>query len=65
MLLSIAEKKTAKEAWEALKLMCMGVERVKAAKSQTLKTEFESLNMKDRDQIKDFCMKIYSIVTNI
>ena len=65
MLLSIAEKTTAKEAWEALKLMCMGAERVKEAKIQTLKAEFESLNMKDGDQIEDFCMKVNSIVTNI
>ena len=29
VLLTIAEKETAKEAWEAIKTMCMGVERVK------------------------------------
>lgn len=65
MLLSIAEKKTAKEAWEALKLMCMGADRVKLAKVQTLKTELESLNMKEGDQLEDFCMKVNGIVTNI
>lgn len=62
MLLSIAEKKTAKEAWD--KTLCMGVERVKAAKVQTLKTEFKSLNMKETDQLDDFCMKLNTIVTN-
>lgn len=65
MLLSLAEKKTAKEAWAAIKTLCMGAERVKAAKVQTLKAEFESLNMKDADQLEDFCMKLNGIVTNI
>lgn len=57
MLLSIADKSTAKEAWGAIKTMCMGAERVKMAKVQTLKAEFESLNMKDTDNLDDFCMK--------
>lgn len=65
VLLSIAEKKTAKEAWEAIKVMCMGAERVKTAKVQTLKAEFEALNMKDSDNLDDFCMKLNGIVTNI
>ncbi|XP_074326879.1 uncharacterized protein LOC141664824 [Apium graveolens] len=63
--LSIAEKETAKEAWEAIKTMCMGVERVKEAKVQTLKGEFESLIMKETDKIEDFCMKLSGIVINI
>lgn len=45
ILLSLAEKKTAKETWMAIKTMCLGAERVKQAKVQTLKAEFESLNM--------------------
>lgn len=46
MLLTIAEKKTSKEAWEAIKTMCMGADKVRKAKAQTLKSEFESLRMK-------------------
>ena len=65
MLLSLAEKKSAKEAWEAIQTLCVGVERVKAAKVQTLKTEFESLQMKDSDELEEFCMKLNGIVTNI
>ncbi|KAL8107468.1 hypothetical protein AgCh_024034 [Apium graveolens] len=47
ILLSIADKETAKEAWVSIKTMCQGAERVKMAKVQTLKSEFESLSMKD------------------
>ncbi|XP_063945046.1 uncharacterized protein LOC135151491 [Daucus carota subsp. sativus] len=65
ILLTIADKETAKEAWEAIKTMCMGVERVKEAKVQTLKGEFESLVMKESEKIDDFCMKLSGIVTNI
>ena len=65
ILLTIAEKETAKEAWEAIKTMCVGAERVQEAKVQTLKGEFESLTMKDTENIDDFCMKLCRIVTNI
>lgn len=65
VLLSIAEKKTAKEGWEAVKTMCLGADRVKAAKIQTLKAEFEFLTMKDTELIDDLCMRLNGIVTNI
>lgn len=64
MLLSIAEKSTAKEAWEALKTMCQGADRVKKAKVQTLRTEFESMNMKDSEQLDEFYMRLNGLVTN-
>ncbi|GJX96945.1 hypothetical protein Tco_0352743, partial [Tanacetum coccineum] len=65
LLLSLAEKQTAKYAWETLKTMFMGVDRVKIAKVQTLKAEFKSLNMKDTKIIDDFAMKVNNIVSNI
>lgn len=45
--------------------MSQGVEKVKAAKIQTLKSEFESLSMKDTEMLDDFCLKINGLVTNI
>lgn len=65
ILLSLADKDTAKEAWETIKTLCQGAERVKAAKIQTLKAEFEAMTMKDDETIDDFHMKVYGIVTNI
>lgn len=50
LLLTLAERKTAKDAWEAIKTVSLGAEKVKKAKAQTLKSEFESLNMKDSAQ---------------
>lgn len=65
MLLTIAEKKTSKEAWEAIKTMCLGADKVRKAKAQTLKSEFESLRMKETEQLDDFCMRLNGLVTNI
>lgn len=65
VLLSVADKETAKEAWEAIKTMCQGAEHVKKAKVQILKGEFESLCMKDGEQLDEFCLKLNGVVTNI
>lgn len=65
MLLYLAEKETAKEAWDAIRTMCLGADRVKKARIQTLKTEFESMSMKDTEQIDELCMKLNGLVTNI
>lgn len=65
MLLSIAEKKTAKEGWEAIKVMCQGADRVKKARVQTLKAEFETLRMNDGEQLDDFYMKLNGLVSTI
>ncbi|KAL8127880.1 hypothetical protein AgCh_014722 [Apium graveolens] len=65
MLLSIAEKKTAKEGWEAIKVMCQGADRLKKARVQTLKAEFETLRMNDGEQLDDFYMKLNGLVSTI
>lgn len=65
ILLSIADKETAKDAWDAVKVICQGADRVKKARVQTLKSEFESMSMKDSDSLDDFCLKISALVTNI
>lgn len=65
ILLSVAEKEVAKEVWEVVKTMCLGADRVKKARIQTLKAAFEFLNMKDTKLIDNFCMRSNHLVTNI
>lgn len=65
MLLSIAEKKTTHESWEAIRVMCQGADRVRKARVQTLKAEFESLRMDDSDKLDDFYMKFNGLVSTI
>lgn len=43
----------------------MGAERVRTAKVQTLKAEFEVLNMKESETVDAFSTKISNIVSNI
>lgn len=65
MLLSVADRKTAKETWEAIKTLCQGADKVKKARIQTLKTEFEALSMRESEPLDDFYMKLNGLVTNI
>ncbi|KAL8094192.1 hypothetical protein AgCh_035895 [Apium graveolens] len=56
ILLSITENKMAKEAWDAIKTMCLGADKVKKTKAQTLRAEFESMTVKETEQLDDFCL---------
>lgn len=50
LLMQVARKKTGKKVWESLKARFVGEERVKEARLQTLKSEFDALHMKRRSQ---------------
>ncbi|XP_074349180.1 uncharacterized protein LOC141688929 [Apium graveolens] len=64
-LLSLTEKKTAKEAWDAINVLCQGADRVKKARVQTLKAEFESLSMSNTEKLDDYSLKLNGLITNI
>ncbi|GKC96017.1 ribonuclease H-like domain, reverse transcriptase, RNA-dependent DNA polymerase [Tanacetum coccineum] len=65
VLLMLADKDTAKEAWETLHTMYMGAERVKEAKVQTLRSNFEVIHMKESESMDEFAMRLNTIVTGI
>ena len=65
VLLMLAEKDSTKATWETLQTMHVGVERVKEAKAQTLKSEFKAIRMKNGESIDDFSMKLTTIVSGI
>lgn len=64
ILLAMAEKTSAKGVWDAVKIMCHGAERVKQARVQTLKTELETLSMKETETMDEFSMTLSGLVTN-
>ena len=61
-LLIISKYKTAKAVWDALRIRHVGVDRVQQAKQQTLKTEFEMLQMKENESIDSFTTKLTGFV---
>nr|GEW33938.1 hypothetical protein [Tanacetum cinerariifolium] len=65
VLMMLAEKDSAKEARETLRTMHMGADRVKEAKVQTLRSNFEVIRMKNDESVDDFSMRLNIIVTGI
>ncbi|GJR62137.1 zinc finger, CCHC-type containing protein [Tanacetum coccineum] len=60
--LQITKHKTAKAIWDALKTRHLGEDRVQQARLQTLKSEFELLQMKEDDTIDTFTTKLTTLV---
>ena len=65
VVMAISEKETAKEAWDALKKMHVGEDRVKKARVQTLKRELDGMYMSESEKINEFALKVTTIVNEI
>eukprot|EP00253_Pinus_taeda_P026028 PITA_26028 len=61
----IAATKTSKEAWKTIKTAYQGMEKVKTAKLQLLRRDFENLCMKESDNIDSFFTQVIGLVTQI
>jgi hypothetical protein len=61
----LLNKKSAKEAWEAIKSMRLGAERVKEVNAQKLLAEFESISFKPGESIDDFAVRIRKLATDL
>ena len=61
----IAAAKTSKEAWKTLKTAYQGMEKVKIAKLQLLRRDFENLCMKESDNIDSFFTHVIGLVTQM
>ncbi|WVZ60287.1 LOW QUALITY PROTEIN: hypothetical protein U9M48_010333 [Paspalum notatum var. saurae] len=62
---TLAVKNTTKEAWEAVKKMRVGEDRVKNANRQHLLKEFENLKWKDGESTDDFAVHVNTIVCGL
>lgn len=65
MLSTLAVKETAKDAWEAVKMMRLGVTRVQNAKATGLKKQLEAIKFGDGEDIDDFSMRLSSLVLQL
>ena len=61
----LGAKATAKEAWDTLKTMRVGVERVREAKAQTRRSEYEALRYKDGEGIESYVMRLRTIIDEL
>ncbi|XP_062223882.1 uncharacterized protein LOC133922530 [Phragmites australis] len=61
----LAAKKSAKEAWAAVKFLRMGDARVQEAKAQYLLKQFELAAFKDGEAIDDFAVRIDSLAAEL
>jgi gag-polypeptide of LTR copia-type len=65
VMMAIAEKESAKEAWEVIKEMSVGEDRVRKARAQVLKRQFDRMIMEDSTNILEFSQKLTSMVGEI
>ncbi|GJT24336.1 zinc finger, CCHC-type containing protein [Tanacetum coccineum] len=61
ILMQVAQYETAKEVWESIKVRYIGEDRVQKARLQTLRSELETLKMKNNESVSDFAEKLGSI----
>jgi hypothetical protein len=54
---TVAEKKTAKEAWDVIATMHMGDDRVKKAVTQQLHSQFDRATFKEGESVEDFTLR--------
>ena len=65
VLASLAGKDTAKMAWDAIKAMNIGHDRVRETKLQTLRKAFEALEMEDTESVDTFATRVNKMVASI
>jgi hypothetical protein len=65
MLRSLAVKETAKEAWDTLKTLRLGSERVREARAQIRRTEFDNIRFKDGEKVEQFAMRLTGIMHDL
>jgi hypothetical protein len=61
----LAVKDTAQEAWDAIRLLRMGVDRAREATAQRLRKEFEQIAFKDNETLDAFGMRITTLANNL
>jgi hypothetical protein len=61
MISTLTTKPSAKEAWESIKTMRIGADRVRKASAQKLRRDYEQLGFHDDELVEDFAMRLTSM----
>jgi len=62
---TIIEKNTSKQIWDSMKMKYEGNARVKRSILQTLRKEFETLEMKTGENITDYFAKVMTVASKM
>jgi hypothetical protein len=65
MVPTLATKLTAKDAWEAIKVMRVGDERVRKSTAQSVRAEYEQIVLRENEQIEDFALRLTNLVQRL
>ena len=61
----LAAKDDAKIAWDTIKTMCVGVDRVREARRQRIRKDFDAIAFKAGENVEDFSLRVSSVVTEL
>jgi len=62
---TLGAKNSAKEVWESLETMRLGGDRVRKAKAQQLRREYEAIAFRDGEAIEDFALQLSTLVSQL
>jgi uncharacterized membrane protein YgcG len=62
MITALATKETASEAWESIRMMRVGDDRIRKASAQKVRREYELLAFHDGEGVENFAMRLVGIV---
>ena len=62
MVPTLATKPSAKQAWEAIRSMRIGDDRVRKSTAQSLRAEYEQIAFRDGESVEDFALRLTNIV---
>jgi hypothetical protein len=62
---ALGSKDTEHEAWESLKTMRLGGYRMRKAKAQQLRREYEAITFRDGEAIEDFALRLTTMVSQL
>jgi len=65
MVTALATKASAKEAWEAIRTLHIGDDRVWKATAQNLRAEYESIALREGEAIEDFALRLTGIMQRL
>jgi hypothetical protein len=65
MISTLVTKSSAKEAWESIKTMRIGGERVRKVTAQKLRRDYEKLAFRDGESVEDFAMHVTSMMNQL